>query len=59
MNNGKKLLKNLTAKLASTMINHDAMEWPPVCSILAYQPVHPSVLMQDNTDDKSVVHDHN
>lgn len=59
MSNGKNILKNLTAKLALTMIKHDATEWPPVCSILAYQPVHPSVLMQDNTDDKSVVHDHN
>lgn len=47
-------LKGLSAKLAAAMIDHDSDEWPPVCTMFAYQPQHPSVLvMEDNTISKN------
>lgn len=37
----------LTKKLVSAMIDKDAREWPPGCTYFAYQPIHPTLAMQE------------
>lgn len=47
-------IKKITTKMAKTMIEHDSDEWPPVCTLFAYQPPHPSTLVQqDSTTSES------
>ena len=43
-------IRFLSAKVASAMIEHDSDEWPPVCSLFAYQPVHPLATKKDDAD---------
>lgn len=42
MNRSKDMVKKMSTVLASKMMKRDAGEWPPVCMMFAYQPVHPA-----------------
>ncbi len=39
-------IKKMAAKMATAMIEHDTDEWPPVCTLFAYQPQYPSKIVQ-------------
>lgn len=51
MKTNKNIFEKITAKIANTMIDQDAREWPPTCSFFAYQPVHPTVRMQETAEE--------
>ena len=47
-------IKRISTEMARAMIEHDSDEWPPVCTLFAYQPPHPSTLVQqDSTTQES------
>jgi hypothetical protein len=50
MNNSKTIFEKLSSKLAEAMIDKDSRGWPPTCSYFAYQPVHPTVRMQESAE---------
>ena len=48
MANYTEKLKKLSSALAANMVDRDSDEWPPFCSMFAYQPEHPSLQTQEN-----------
>lgn len=42
-------IKKIAAKMVTAMIERDSDEWPPVCTLFAYQPQHPSTLLQQDS----------
>lgn len=41
MSKHQEKMKKVMGVLAQKMIDHDTYEWPPVCSIITYQPTRP------------------
>lgn len=42
MNNHMEIIKDVSKRLISTIIQHDITGWPPDCAMFAYQPVRPA-----------------
>lgn len=53
MNVNKRSLNQLMRKIISRMIRNDAMEWPPICAALIYQPKRPCLHDLKRTQDIS------
>lgn len=47
MKNTVEKIKKVTAKMATAMVDGDAREWPPVCVLFAYQPLHPNAAAKE------------
>ena len=50
MKETKNVFEKITAKVVTAMIDQDERSWPPSCSYFAYQPVHPTVRMQESAE---------
>ncbi len=48
MKNANEIIKNVMHGLVNAMLNNDPGEWPPIRSLIIYQPQRPSIQKSDS-----------